>query len=177
MKAIAAALSVILLVTAAAAQEPLRIARQGSIEAGGELVTCATNDGGDAKSERWGPGKNRLNHVYATYQYPADLQIRLSGAVQSGRRTHRTRLRHDAGWARGLADAVPRAGFAVYGVDRVNTGRAGGDSCAINAVTARCSGQGLPAINRYSAESAWVTFRWGPSTASSIRIRSSPRRR
>ena len=32
--------------TAAVAQQPLSIARQGSIEAGGEIVHCATTDGG-----------------------------------------------------------------------------------------------------------------------------------
>jgi pimeloyl-ACP methyl ester carboxylesterase len=56
-----------------------------------------------------------------------------------------------------------RDGFAVYGVDRVNTGRAGTDICKINAVKLGLAPPSeLPAINRYSAESAWVTFRWGP---------------
>src|SRR5688500_1090613 len=67
-----AALTSASLISAAAAQEPLRIARQGSIEAGGELVSCATNDGEDPKSWRYPPGKVRVNHVYASYQYPAD---------------------------------------------------------------------------------------------------------
>ena len=163
MKAIAAALSVILLVTAAAAQEPLRIARQGSIEAGGELVTCATNDGGDAKSERWGPGKNRLNHVYATYQYPADSKYAYPVLFNPGgghtARVYDTTPDGREGWL----TQFPRAGFAVYGVDRVNTGRAGGDSCAINAARlGNIPAKAMPAMNRYSAESAWVTFRWGP---------------
>jgi hypothetical protein len=34
------------------ADEPvLRIAKQGSMEAGGKTIDCATNDGGDADSE------------------------------------------------------------------------------------------------------------------------------
>src|SRR5271154_7044386 len=40
-------------ITAASAQEPLRIAKQGSLEAGGEVVYCATNDGGGPKNPRW----------------------------------------------------------------------------------------------------------------------------
>jgi pimeloyl-ACP methyl ester carboxylesterase len=56
-----------------------------------------------------------------------------------------------------------RQGFAVYGVDRPNTGRSGTDICTINAVRlGRAPPSELPAINRYAAESSWVTFRWGP---------------
>jgi pimeloyl-ACP methyl ester carboxylesterase len=56
-----------------------------------------------------------------------------------------------------------RRGFAVYGVDRPNTGRSGTDICKINAVKlGKAPPSELPAINRYAAESAWVTFRWGP---------------
>ena len=39
------------------ADEPvLRIAKQGSMEAGGRMINCATNDGGDPKSTRWPAG-------------------------------------------------------------------------------------------------------------------------
>ena len=163
MKTVAATLSAVLFVTVAAAQEPLRIARQGSIEAGGALVYCATNDGGDAKSERWGPGQNRLNHVYATYQYPADSKYGYPVLFNPGgghsARVYDTTPDGREGWL----TQFPRAGFAVYGVDRVNTARAGGDSCAINAARlGKIPANQMPAINRYSAESAWVTFRWGP---------------
>jgi hypothetical protein len=156
--------AVVLAVNAAAAQEPLRIQKQGSIEAGGDLVHCATNDGGDPKSERWPAGRVMINHVYATYQYPADQRYRYPILFNPGgghsARVYDTTPDGREGWL----TLFPRAGFAVYGVDRVNTGRAGGDICKINAV--RLGGAptaDMPAINRYSAESAWVTFRWGPS--------------
>ena len=156
--------AVVLAVNAAAAQEPLRIQKQGSIEAGGELVHCATNDGGDPKSERWPAGRVMINHVYATYQYPADQRYRYPILFNPGgghsARVYDTTPDGREGWL----TLFPRAGFAVYGVDRVNTGRAGGDICKINAV--RLGGTpiaAMPAINRYSAESAWVTFRWGPT--------------
>jgi hypothetical protein len=55
---------------------PLTIARQGSLEAGGETVFCATNDGGDRTSKRWPKGRVVINHVYATYQYPAQQKYR-----------------------------------------------------------------------------------------------------
>lgn len=55
------------------ADEPvLRIAKQGSMEAGGKMIDCATNDGGDPNSKRWPPGHVVVDNVYATCQYPAD---------------------------------------------------------------------------------------------------------
>ena len=165
-RGLVAALSTILatsLVAAAIAQEPLRIAKQGSIEAGGELVHCATNDGGDPKSERWPPGKVRINQVYATYQYPADQKYAYPVLFNPGgghsARVYDTTPDGREGWL----TLMVREGFAVYGVDRINTGRAGADICAINAARlGRIPAAQMPAMNRYAAESAWVTFRWGP---------------
>src|SRR5262245_57025292 len=149
--------------TAAAGQEPLRIAKQGSIEAGGEIVHCATTDGGSLKPARQVAGKVRVSHVYATYQYPAKLTYKYPILLNPGgghtARVYDTTPDGREGWL----TLFVREGFAVYGVDRVNTGRAGSDICKINAVKlGLASPSELPAINRYSAESAWVTFRWGP---------------
>src|SRR5581483_1716909 len=64
---------VVLAPAAPRADEPvLRIAKQGSMEAGGKVIDCATNDGGDPNSKRWPPGHVVVDNVYATYQYPAD---------------------------------------------------------------------------------------------------------
>jgi pimeloyl-ACP methyl ester carboxylesterase len=151
-------------VASAPAQEPLHIAKQGSIEAGGEVVFCATNDGGDPKSQRWPPGRVVINHVYATYQYPANQSFRYPILFNPGgghsARVYDTTPDGREGWL----TLFPRQGFAVYGVDRVNTGRAGSDICKINAVKLGVAPVAeLPAINRYSFESAWVNFRWGPT--------------
>jgi hypothetical protein len=51
-----------------AVAEPLNVARQGSLEAGGRVVECMTNDGGDANSKRWPPGHVVVDNVYASYQ-------------------------------------------------------------------------------------------------------------
>jgi hypothetical protein len=143
-------------VASAVAQEPLLIAKQGSIEAGGGEVFCATNDGGDPKSQRWPPGRVVINHVYSTYQYSAN-QIYKGG---HSARVYDTTPDGREGWL----TLFPRQGFAVYGVDRVNTGRAGSDICKINAVKLGVAPVAeLPAINRYSFDSAWVNFRWGPT--------------
>jgi hypothetical protein len=149
--------------TTAAADEPFTIARQGSLEAGGEVIDCRTTDGGSLNPARQFPGKLTINHVYATYQYPADQKYRYPILFNPGgghsARVYDTTPDGREGWL----TLFVREGFAVYGVDRVNTGRAGTDICKINAVKlGLLPPPQLPAINRYSAESAWVTFRWGP---------------
>jgi pimeloyl-ACP methyl ester carboxylesterase len=142
---------------------PLVIARQGSLEAGGEMVFCPTNDGGDPNSKRWPKGHVVINHVYATYQYPAVQKYRFPILFNPGgghtARVYDTTPDGREGWL----TLFLREGFATYGVDRVNTGRAGSDICRINAVKlGQAPALELPAMNRYAAESAWVTFRWGP---------------
>ena len=146
----------------APAQE-LRIARQGSMEAGGKTILCATNDGGDANSQRWPAGHVVVDNVYATYQYPSDQHYPYPILFNSGgghtARVYDTTPDGREGWL----TLFLRQGFAVYGVDRPNTGRSGTDICKINAVKlGQAPASALPAINRYAAESSWVTFRWGP---------------
>src|SRR5262249_2978127 len=57
---------------AAQAQSPLHIARQGSLEAGGRVIDCPTNDGSDPLSKRFPPGHVVVDNVYATYEYPVE---------------------------------------------------------------------------------------------------------
>ena len=145
------------------AQEPLRIARQGSIEAGGTPLVCATNDGGSLNNERFPAGRVMVNNVYATYQYPADQKYRYPILFNPGgghsARVYDTTPDGREGWL----TLFVREGFAAYGVDRVNSGRSASDICRINAVKlGRAPLTELPTMNRYSAESAWVNFRWGP---------------
>jgi pimeloyl-ACP methyl ester carboxylesterase len=158
------ALGAIAPLTMARADEPvLRITKQGSMEAGGRMINCATNDGGDAKSTRWPAGHVVVDNVYATYQYPADMRYPHPILFNSGgghtARVYDTTPDGREGWL----TLFLREGFAVYGVDRPNTGRSGTDICKINAVKLGLAPPTqLPAINRYAAESSWVTFRWGP---------------
>ena len=148
----------------ARADDPiLRIAKQGSLEAGGTTIDCATNDGGDPKSARWPRGRVVVDNVYATYQYPAEMRFPHPILFNSGgghsARVYDTTPDGREGWL----TLFVRQGFAVYGVDRPNTGRSGTDICKINAVRLGVAPPStMPAINRYAAESSWVTFRWGP---------------
>src|SRR3954464_14519276 len=155
--------AVALIGAVAQAEPPLHIAKQGSMEAGGNVIDCRTNDGGDANSRRWPPGHVVVNNVYATYQYPAEQKYPYPILFNSGgghtARVYDTTPDGREGWL----TLFLREGFAVYGVDRPNTGRSGTDICKINAVRlGRAPAAELPAINRYAAESSWVTFRWGP---------------
>ncbi len=142
---------------------PLVVARQGSIEAGGALAYRDCNDGGDPESTRWPPGHVHTGHVAATFQYPADLKYPFPilfnpGGGHTARVYDTTPDGREGWWTLFL-----REGCAVYGVDRVNTGRAGAEVDAINAARlGRAPASALPAINRYAAESCWTTFRWGP---------------
>src|SRR6476659_7379134 len=68
----ATAAALVLETLAASAEEPvLRIAKPGSMEPGGQTITCTTNDGGDANSTRWPSGHVVIDQVYASFQYPA----------------------------------------------------------------------------------------------------------
>jgi len=159
----AATAMLVLAIRAATAEPPIRIARQGSLEAGGRVIACATNDGGDPNSKRWPPGQVVVDNVYATYQYPAEQKYAYPILFNPGgghtARVYDTTPDGREGWL----TLFLREGFATYGVDRVNTGRSGTDICKINAVRlGRAAVSELPAINRYPFESSWVTFRWGP---------------
>jgi len=159
----AATAMLVLAIRAATAEPPIRIARQGSLEAGGRVIACATNDGGDPNSKRWPPGQVVVDNVYATYQYPAEQKYAYPILFNPGgghtARVYDTTPDDREGWL----TLFLREGFATYGVDRVNTGRSGTDICKINAVRlGRAAVSELPAINRYAFESSWVTFRWGP---------------
>jgi pimeloyl-ACP methyl ester carboxylesterase len=163
MVALGAIAPLIANVTARADEPVLRIAKQGSMEAGGRMINCATNDGGDSKSTRWPAGHVVVDNVYATYQYPAEMRYPHPVLFNSGgghtARVYDTTPDGREGWL----TLFVREGFAVYGVDRPNTGRSGTDICKINAVKLGLAPTTqLPAINRYAAESSWVTFRWGP---------------
>src|ERR1019366_8962661 len=138
----AAMTGLILSAAPAYAEEPvLRIAKQGSMEAGGKTINCATNDGGDANSQRWPSGHVVVDNVYATYQYPADQRHPFPILFNSGgghtARVYDTTPDGREGWL----TLFLRQGFPVYGVDRPNTGRSGTDICKINAVKLGGPGQ------------------------------------
>ena len=117
----AAATMLPLAIQVALAEPPLQIARQGSLEVGGTVVECATNDGSDPNSKRWPSGHVVVDNVYATYQYPVEQNYRYRFCLIRGR-PHRARLRYNARWPRGLADAFSTRGLCDLWRRPVNTG-------------------------------------------------------
>jgi pimeloyl-ACP methyl ester carboxylesterase len=143
--------------------EPLTIANMGSMEAGGRVIDCQTVDGGDANNKRQTPGHLLVDQVYASYIYPQNQRYPYPILFNPGgghtARFYDTTPDGREGWLTLFA----REGFPTYGVDRVNTGRSGSDICKLNAVRLGLAPiSEIPITNRYSAESAWVIFRWGP---------------
>src|SRR5437660_12500874 len=99
----------------AKADDPIRrIAKQGSMEAGGRTINCTTNDGGDANSTRWPSGHVVVDNVYATYQYPADRRYPYPILFNSGgghtARVYDTTPDGREGWL----TLFVRQGFPVY---------------------------------------------------------------
>ena len=142
--------------------EPLTIAKMGSMEAGGRVIDCKTIDGGDANNVRQTPGRIVVDQVYASYLYPQNQRYPYPILFNPGgghtSRFYDTTPDGREGWLTLFA----REGFPTYGVDRVNTGRSGSDICKLNAVRlGQAPIADIPIMNRYSAEAAWVIFRWG----------------
>jgi pimeloyl-ACP methyl ester carboxylesterase len=151
-----------LILNIAHANEDLVIRRQGSMEAGGRVVSCDTIDSVGNTSRHFG-GHTVVDGIYTTYQYPANQSYEYPilfnhGGGHTGR-FYDTTPDGREGWL----TLFLRQGFATYGVDRVNSGRSGIDSCQIIAVTlGKAPLSTMPSMNRYSFESAWKAFRWGP---------------
>src|SRR5829696_2557888 len=98
----------------ASADDGFLVSRQGSIEAGGNVIDCRTNDGGNRNNPRQPPGQVVLDNVYATFQYPAHLK-----------HPHRILFNPGGGHTARVYDTTPdgregwltlfvREGYAVY---------------------------------------------------------------
>jgi pimeloyl-ACP methyl ester carboxylesterase len=142
---------------------PISIARQGSVEAGGRVVTCDTVDGENASNGRQKPGRMVVDQVYATFQYPAVQRYPYPILFNPGG-GHTARIYDTTPDGReGWLTLFLREGFPTYGVDRLGTGRSGRDVCKINAARlGRAPASDIPVMSHYTFEAAWVNFRWGP---------------
>jgi pimeloyl-ACP methyl ester carboxylesterase len=150
---------------AATADRPrgaLELQEQGTFYVGGERQF--RSPGSSAKSdERSLPGDIAVNQMYVEYQIPAKRKypyplVLLHGGGHTGQ-FYRSTPDGREGWFTGFT----RRGFAVYAVDAPNRGRAGWDPTHRLAVSQGLEPpSALEAANIYSAQSAWLAFRWGP---------------
>jgi pimeloyl-ACP methyl ester carboxylesterase len=150
---------------AATADRPrgaLELQEQGTFYVGGERQF--RSPGSSAKSdERSLPGDIAVNQMYVEYQIPAKRKypyplVLLHGGGHTGQ-FYRSTPDGREGWF----TSFTRRGFAVYAVDAPNRGRAGWDPTHRLAVSQGLEPpSALEAANIYSAQSAWLAFRWGP---------------
>ena len=142
----------------------LELQEQGTFYVSGERQFRTPNSSLGSSDVRSLPGDIAVGQMYVEYQIPATRTypyplVLLHGGGHTGSH-YRTTPDGREGWF----TSFTRRGFAVYAVDAPNRGRAGWDPTHRLAVTA---GLELPAklepANMYSAQSAWVAFRWGPA--------------
>ncbi len=151
-------------VAAAPARGTLELQEQGTFYVSGDrqFRTPGSSLGpGDVRSL---PGDIETGQMYVEYQIPVARKYKyplvfLHGGGHTGN-FYRTTPDGREGWF----TSFTRRGFAVYAVDAPNRGRAGWDPTNRLAVTAGLEPPSkLEAANIYSAQSAWLAFRWGPT--------------
>jgi pimeloyl-ACP methyl ester carboxylesterase len=142
---------------------PLVLAEQGSFFVGGSIEFRDPNSTTKGDT-RMVPGNIAVNHMFVEYQIPKDLNypypvIMVHGGGHTGK-TYETTPDGREGWFTTFA----RRGFAPYVVDAPNRGRTGYDPTArYKAILGLEPASSLEIGNIYSAHSAWVAFRFGPT--------------
>jgi pimeloyl-ACP methyl ester carboxylesterase len=141
----------------------LALKEQGTFYVGGAIDFRAPNTSSVTPDPRSLPGDIAVHQMYVEYQIPAVQKypypiVFVHGDGHSGQYFRTTPDGRD-GWF----TSFTRRGFAVYVVDGSDRGRAGWDPTNRLAVsTGVLPSTSLEPANIYSAESAWVKFRWGP---------------
>lgn len=143
---------------------PLVLQEQGTFYVGGSLEFRDPNTSLAPPEPRLVPGYIAVNQMYVEYQIPARKRfpypiVFMHGGGHSGA-FWRTTPDGRQGWF----TSFTRRGFTVYSVDGANRGRAGWDPTKRFAVSqGLLPHTALEPANIYSKQSAWKTFRWGPT--------------
>lgn len=143
---------------------PLHLDAQGTFYVGGTREYRTPNSSHEPDDERSLPGDIAVNQMYVEYQIPVARTypypiVFLHGGGHTGNH-YRTTPDGREGWF----TSFTRRGFAVYAVDAPNRGRAGWDPThRIKVSAGHEPPSALEPVNVYSAQSAWVAFRWGPA--------------
>jgi pimeloyl-ACP methyl ester carboxylesterase len=142
---------------------PLTLAEQGSFFVGGKLEYREPNST-VPNTVRQIPGDIAVQQSFVQYQIPAAQQYRSPVILLHGgghtAKTYETTPDGREGWFTSLA----RRGFSLYNVDAPNRGRSGFDPTAIIQTRLGLSDAStLPQLDFYSAQGAWLSFRFGPT--------------
>ena len=141
--------------------EPLVLAEQGSFFVGGSIQFRDPNSSA-AGDTRQVPGDIAVNQMFVEYQIPKEQAYRypvvmLHGGGHTGK-TYETTPDGREGWF----TTFTRRGFSPYVVDAPNRGRTGYDpTYRYKAILGLESASTMETGNIYSAQSAWVAFRFG----------------
>ncbi len=160
--AVAATVAATSAASGAPARGTLELQEQGTFYVSGDRQFRTPNSSLGVGDVRSLPGEIAVNQMYVEYQIPVALKYRYPLVLR--RRSHRGYYRTTPDGREGWFTSFTRRGFAVYAVDAPNRGRAGWDPTHRLAVTAGLEPPAkLEPANIYSAQSAWVAFRWGPT--------------
>jgi pimeloyl-ACP methyl ester carboxylesterase len=143
--------------------KPFTLAEQGSFYVGGTVEFRDPNST-TVNDPRFPPGDIAVNAMYVEYQIPETRKYRypiilMHGGGHSGK-VYETTPDGREGWY----TSFMRRGFAPYNVDAPNRARTGYDPTQRYKVYLGLADPSTLEIgNIYSAQGAWVAFRWGPS--------------
>ena len=145
---------------------PLVLKEQGTFYVGGTIELRNPNASTTATlpGDGTAPGHIHVNQMYVEYQIPAILKSKYPIVFMHGRGHTGSFFRSTPDGRDGWFTSFTRRGFAVYAVDGANRGRGGWDPTKRFAAS-----QGLEPpssmeeANIYTEESAWTSFRWGPT--------------
>jgi pimeloyl-ACP methyl ester carboxylesterase len=164
----AAGLAILLTATGAHAQsakklKPFTLAEQGSFYVGGTIEFRDPNST-TIDDPRFTPGDIAVNAMYVEYQIPAKRKYRYPIVLMHGgghsAKVYETTPDGREGWY----TSFMRRGFAPYAVDAPNRARSGYDPTQRYKVyLGLAEPPTLEVGNIYSAQAAWVAFRWGPA--------------
>jgi hypothetical protein len=133
---------------------------QGSFFVGGENVLQTNIEAGGL----FGPGHLTINQMYVEYMIPQGggnktPVVMVHGATLSGKSWETT-----PDGRMGFDEYFVRQGHAVYLADQVSRARSGFNQAVFNNVRAGITGPGFqPNMFRFTDESAWTLFRFGPT--------------
>jgi pimeloyl-ACP methyl ester carboxylesterase len=147
----------------AAKKPPLVLAEQGSFYVGGTVEFRDPNST-TVNDARFGPGHIAVNQMYVEYQVPQDRKYRYPIIMMHGGGHTAKVFETTPDGREGWYTSFTRRGFASYAVDAPNRGRGGYDPTQrYKAYLGLAPASSMEIGNIYSAEAAWVAFRWGPT--------------
>jgi hypothetical protein len=148
---------------------PIVLAEQGTFYVGGSIEFRTPNSSTSITDSRSLPGHIAVHQMYVEYQIPLNGKYNYPIVFMHGGGHTGEFFRTTPDGREGWFTSFTRRGFAVYGVDGANRGRAGWDptnrfrtTCCPPLVPPVLPASAMEAANMYSEESAWVAFRWGP---------------